>query len=179
MLPSDCALNVAPARCSHLRLVTLPGPGPSVLHLAPDHTEPLGTGHHPPLVTGHWPLPREPRAETCSQTQLRDGPSVAEQEEIRTLTMSTKNTTRMDQQNSVVTYLKFLSTCPCFKHTDCFKSKSWVSESCSLLCWHTKHAVPSFLCFCSFLTELWWLESFLSETLSWENYLKQNISHQN
>lgn len=66
----DCALNVAPACCSHLRLVTLAGPGPGP-HLAPDHTEPLSTGHPPP-VTGHWPLPREPRAETCSQTQLRD-----------------------------------------------------------------------------------------------------------
>ena len=83
----DCALNVAPACCSHLRLVTLAGPGPGV-HLAPDHTEPLSTGHWS-QATDHSHVSHEPRPAPRLSSETRV-PSVAEQEEIRTLTMATQ-----------------------------------------------------------------------------------------
>ena len=117
----DCALNVAPACCSHLRLVTLAGPGPGP-HLAPDHTEPLSTGH-PSQATDHSHVSHEPRPAPRLSSETRV-PSVAEQEEIRTLTMATLKHDKEGSGEQRVDKTKVDHACPFLEYAESLETHS-------------------------------------------------------
>ena len=128
---------------------------------------------HPSQATDHSHVSHEPRPAPRLSSETRV-PSVAEQEEIRTLTMATQKHDKEGSGEQRVDKTKVDHACPFLEYAESLETHSrWALD----MPWFGI-AVPSFSCFWSFHIELWWLESFLSETLSWENYLKQNIFHQ-